>query len=144
MGMLSPGLFYPINWWGSASQGGRIMGRFLMMYEDGDLTARLQMKFILLQKFLDKYSGPFNTALLYTRSALMESFAYYVLTTTTKYGRVRGRLAPSNAPTRVPIAAPCGSARSARVSAASSICSSVRSATAAAAQCINQTWPNIC
>ena len=63
------------------------MARFLMMYEDGDLTARLQMKFILLQKFLDTYSGPFNTALLYTRSALMESFAYHVLTTTSKYGR---------------------------------------------------------
>jgi len=87
MGMLQPGLFYPINWWGSASQGGRIMGRFLMMYEDGLLSGRIQFKFILLQKFLDKYSGPFNTALLYTRSALMESFAYYVLTTTNKYGR---------------------------------------------------------
>ena len=87
MGMLSPGLFYPINWWGSASQGGRIMGRFLMMYEDGLLDKWIQFKFILLQKFLDKYSGPFNTALLYTRSALMESFAYYVISTTTKYGR---------------------------------------------------------
>ena len=91
MGMMSPGLFYPINWWGSASQGGRIMGRYLMMYEDGHFATKagkwLQFKFYLLQAFLNTYSGPFNTALLYTRSALMESFAYYVISTTTKYGR---------------------------------------------------------
>ena len=57
------------------------------MYEEKLLTPRIQMKFILLQRFLDKYSGPFNTALLYARVALMESFAYYVQTTTTRFGR---------------------------------------------------------
>ena len=44
----------------------------------------------MAQRFLDKYSGPFNTALLYTRSALMESFAYKVISTpaaVAKYGR---------------------------------------------------------
>ena len=51
---------------------------FLLMYEDGLLSPKLQMQFILLQRFLDKYSGPFNTALLYTRAALLESFAYKV------------------------------------------------------------------
>lgn len=92
LGMLEPGLFYPINWWGSASQGGRIMGRFLMMYEDGFFTGtpegkKLQFKFYLFQAFINKYSGPFNTALLYARSALMESFGYMVISSTTKYGR---------------------------------------------------------
>jgi len=95
MGMMEPHLFYPINWWGSASQGGRIMARFWMMYEDGFFTGTkegksLQFKFYLFQAFINKYSGPFNTALLYARSALMESFAYMVISqekAVAKYGR---------------------------------------------------------
>jgi hypothetical protein len=33
IGMLSPGYMAPINWFASASQGGRVMGRLLLMYE---------------------------------------------------------------------------------------------------------------
>ena len=52
-------MFFGADWWGSASQGGRIMGRFLMMYEEGLLTAKIQMKFILLQaRPLDRASSP--------------------------------------------------------------------------------------
>ena len=54
------------------------MGRFLCMYEDGLLSPRLQMKFILLQRFLNKYSGPFNTALLYARSAVRRRAAFHL------------------------------------------------------------------
>jgi len=79
IGMLSPGYMAPINWFASASQGGRVMGRLLLMYEEKLLSFWIQFIFNLMVLFLGTCTGPNNSALLYAKCGMLESWSAWAI-----------------------------------------------------------------
>jgi len=78
-GMLADRYMAPLNFFASASQGGRVMGRLLLMQEEGLLSFWMQFVFIVMAIFLGKYSGPGNSAVLYAKSGMCESWCAWAL-----------------------------------------------------------------
>ena len=50
--MLSPGYMAPLNFFASAGQGGRVMGRLLLMYEEKLLSFWMKFTFTVMAIFI--------------------------------------------------------------------------------------------
>lgn len=79
IGMLSPGYMAPLNFFASAGQGGRVMARLLLMFEEGLLTFWLQFVFTIMAIFIGMATGPNNSALLYAKCGLCESWCAWAI-----------------------------------------------------------------
>ena len=62
------------------------MGRLLLMHEDGLLTWPVRLMWTFLVTFLVTVGGAANSATLYAKCGLLETFCYWVMTRTSKYG----------------------------------------------------------
>lgn len=79
IGMISDRYMSPLNFFASAAQGGRVMGRLLLMHEEGLLSWWMQVVFILMAIFLGKFTGANNSALLYAKSGFCESWCAWAI-----------------------------------------------------------------
>ena len=95
IGMLAPGYMAPINWFASASQGGRVLCRLMLMYEEGLLSLWMKLVFTCLYIFLGVFTGPQNSCLLYAKAGLLESCSAWAISRP-KVVRRFGARPPSN------------------------------------------------
>lgn len=79
IGMLSPGYMAPLNFFASAGQGGRVMGRLLLMYEEKLLSFWMKFTFTLMAIFIGMATGGANSALLYAKCGLCESWCAWAI-----------------------------------------------------------------
>ena len=64
IGMIGDRYMSPINFFASASQGGRVMGRLLLMFEEGLLSWWMRAVFTMMAIFLGTCTGPPNSSVI--------------------------------------------------------------------------------
>ena len=79
IGMISDGYMAPINFFASASQGGRVLCRLLLMYEEGLLTTWMKLVFTFIAIFIGVFTGAKNSSLLYAKAGLCESYCAWAI-----------------------------------------------------------------
>jgi hypothetical protein len=79
IGMIGDRYMSPINFFASASQGGRVMGRLLLMFEEGLLSWWMRAVFTMMAIFLGTCTGPSNSSLIYAKCGLLESYCAWAL-----------------------------------------------------------------
>ena len=79
LGMLSekPGYMAPLNFFSSASQGGRVMGRLLLMHEEGLISTWMKFTITAIYIFIGLF--PQNSAMLYAKVGLLESWCAWAI-----------------------------------------------------------------